>query len=38
MLHGIDIASYQAGINIGGTDAEFVIVKVSGGTSYENPY
>lgn len=38
MLHGIDIASWQAGINIAATDADFVIIKVTGGCGYENPY
>ena len=37
-LKGIDIASHQAGIDISAIDADFVIVKVSGGTWYENPY
>ena len=38
MLHGIDIASWQAGIDIAATDADFVIIKVTGGDSYVNPY
>ena len=38
MLHGIDISSWQAGIDIAATDADFVIIKVSGGTSYTNGY
>ena len=37
-LRGIDIASWEAGINIWSVDADFVIVKVSQGTSYINPY
>lgn len=37
-LNGIDIASWQAGIDIEKVDADFVIVKVSGGTNYVNPY
>ena len=40
-LCGIDIASWQAGITPSNTEADFVIVKVSGGagsTAYENPY
>ena len=40
-LVGIDIASWQAGITPSNTDADFVIIKVSGGagdTAYENPY
>lgn len=39
MMNGIDIASYQSGINIasmGTTD--FVIVKATQGVSYTNPY
>lgn len=36
-LKGIDInMPYQAGIDISATDADFVIVKVTGGTHYEN--
>lgn len=37
-LHVIDIASWQAGIIPGNTNADAVIIKVSGGTHYENPY
>ena len=37
-LHGIDIASWQAGIVPSATDADFVIVKATGGVTYENPY
>ena len=39
-LNGIDIASYQGdnGIDVAKVKADFVIVKVSGGTSYVNPY
>ena len=37
-LHGIDIASWQAGIDVAEVDADFVIVKVCGGTEYVNPY
>lgn len=37
-LDGIDIASWQAGIDIASVDADFVIVKATGGTSYVNPY
>lgn len=37
-LDGIDIASWQAGINVAGVDADFVIVKATGGTGYTNPY
>ena len=35
-LNGIDIASHQEGIDVTKVDADFVIVKVSGGTSYVN--
>ncbi len=38
MLRGIDIASWQAGIVPSETDTDFVIVKATGGTWYENPY
>ena len=37
-LQGIDIASWEAGIDIYAVDADFIIVKVSQGTSYINPY
>ena len=37
-LNGIDIASWQAGIDIAKVEGDFVIVKVSGGTGYTNPY
>jgi len=37
-LRCIDIASHQAGIDVVSVDCDCVIVKVSGGTSYENPY
>ncbi|MDT2759260.1 GH25 family lysozyme [Enterococcus xiangfangensis] len=39
VLNGIDIASWQAGINVGanGVAADFVIVKATGGTGYVNP-
>lgn len=36
--HGIDISSHQGGLNIGAIWADFVIVKVTEGTGYENPY
>lgn len=36
--HGIDISSHQGGLNIRAIWADFVIVKVSEGTGYENPY
>ena len=35
-LRGIDISSWQAGIDIYAIDADFVIVKVTQGTWYEN--
>ena len=37
-LNGIDIASYQAGINISKVKADFVIVKATQGNWYTNPY
>ncbi|GMQ73499.1 GH25 family lysozyme [Tetragenococcus halophilus] len=37
-LHGIDIASWQADMNAGKMDADFVIVKATGGTGYVNPH
>lgn len=37
-LRCIDIASHQAGIDVADVDCDCVIIKVSGGTSYENPY
>lgn len=39
VLNGIDIASWQTGINIGvnGVAADFVIIKATGGTGYINP-
>ena len=38
-LNGIDIASWQTGINVGvnGVAADFVIIKATGGTGYVNP-
>ena len=36
--HGIDISSHQGGRNIAAIWADFVIVKVSEGTGYENPF
>ena len=36
--HGIDISSHQGGLNIAAIWADFVIVKVTEGTGYENPY
>ena len=37
-LNGIDIASWQAGINVAATSADFVIVKATESTWYTNPY
>ena len=37
MLNGIDIASYQAGINLQKVPCDFVIVKATQGTKYVNP-
>lgn len=38
-MNGIDISSWQAGIDISKlTTTEFVIVKATGGTAYSNPY
>jgi len=37
-LHIIDIASWQEGIVPSQTNADAVIIKVSGGTHYENPF
>ncbi len=37
-MHGIDIASYQGGIDIANTEADFVIIKATEGTTYENPF
>lgn len=37
-MNGIDIASYQAGIDLAVVPCDFVIVKATEGTSYVNPY
>ena len=37
-LNGIDISSWQAGINIAKVPGDFVIVKATGGVRYTNPY
>ncbi|SHK33107.1 GH25 family lysozyme [Hespellia stercorisuis] len=37
MLNGIDIASYQAGIDLGAVPCDFAIIKATQGTSYVNP-
>ena len=36
-LNGIDVSSWQAGIDIPNVDADFVIVKATGGVGYVNP-
>jgi GH25 family lysozyme M1 (1,4-beta-N-acetylmuramidase) len=36
--HGIDISSYQGGLNIGAIWADFVIVKATEDDDYQNPY
>lgn len=35
--HGVDVSSYQTGIDFGVVPADFVIVKVTQGTGYVNP-
>ena len=37
-LHGIDIASYQAGVDTKTIAGDFIIVKATQGTGYINPY
>lgn len=36
-MNGIDIASYQAGIDLSVVSCDFVIIKATQGTSYVNP-
>lgn len=36
-MNGIDISSWQTGIDLGVVPCEFVIIKASGGTGYTNP-
>lgn len=36
--HGIDISSYQSGLNVGALWADFVIVKATEDDDYVNPY
>ncbi|MDN7062809.1 lysin [Lactiplantibacillus plantarum] len=36
-LNGIDVASYQAGMDVGTTPGDFVIIKATEGTNYVNP-
>ena len=38
VLHGIDVSSYQPGINLKSVPGDFVIVKATEGTNYTNPY
>ena len=40
MLHGIDIASYQSGLNLNTVkdQIDFVVIKGTEGTNYVNPY
>ena len=40
MLHGIDIASYQSGLNLTTVKGQidFVVIKGTEGTNYVNPY
>lgn len=37
MMHGIDISSYQTGINLSKVPCDFVIAKATGGTGYVSP-
>ena len=37
MLKGIDISRYQAGIDVGGLDVDFIIVKATEGVGYSDP-
>ncbi|MDE6829703.1 MAG: hypothetical protein K2P34_05145, partial [Lachnospiraceae bacterium] len=37
-MNGIDISSWQRGIDLAAVPCEFVIVKATEGTSYLNPY
>lgn len=36
-MNGIDISGWQAGIDVSAVDADFVIVKATGGVGYVNP-
>lgn len=36
-LNGIDVASYQTGLNVAKVSGDFVIVKATEGTNYTNP-
>lgn len=37
-LNGIDVSSYQAGLDLGNISYDFVLIKATEGTSYVNPY
>ncbi len=37
IMNGIDIANYQASLNAGSVEADFIIVKATEGLSYINP-
>ena len=37
MMNGIDISSYQTGIDLSKVPCDFVIIKATGGTGYVNP-
>lgn len=37
MMHGIDISSYQEGIDLSKVPCDFVIAKATGGRGYKNP-
>ena len=37
MMHGIDIASHQTGIDLSKVPCDFVIAKATGGKGYKNP-
>lgn len=36
-LHGIDVSSWQAGIDLSAVPGDFAIIKATGGTGYVNP-
>lgn len=37
-MNGVDISNHQAGLNVSGLDAEFVIMKASEGTHFQDAY
>lgn len=37
-LDGIDVSSWQAGVDVAQIDADFIIIKATGGVGYTNPY